>query len=150
MKRTGYHENNRLLTRIISHVRTLAKGVALFLQQKTERLTLHAKRKGLILFCSLGIGCSVSVIYYSFGNVQSSLLVNPIRLPVSIVKPFHFSDIKDSSITTDQYKRIRLFEEYLTKEKSSASGKAFYDSLLKARPQLPDSLRAIDSIFLSQ
>ncbi len=143
-------ENHPLLTRLVIYTGNIAGRLSLFLQKKTERLSYRTKRKWLILFCVLGIGCSISVIGYSFITIQPSIIRNNIRLPAHLVNLPYSSQVKDSFITALQYKRIQHFEQYLERQKNDASGKLFYDSLISARPHLLDSLRTIDSLFLSQ
>ncbi len=126
------------------------RRTAEILQEKAEKLSARSKWLGLVLFCLLSIGCSVGVIMYSVRTHHSFFSVEPIRLPVPLTSPHRLSGSKDSLVTAAQYERIRRVESYLSQQKDPPSTKILYDSLLKARPHFLDSLRMIDSLFLSQ
>ncbi len=129
-------------------VRILARKTAGVLQRKAGKLSLHSQWIGLILFCLVSIGCSLGVIVYSLRSHPSFLSISPIRVPV-LLSP-RLPGSKDSLITRAQYRRIQAFEAYLSRYKEPPAPDLFYDSLLRARPHLIDSLRTIDSLFLSQ
>ena len=141
---------NPLIIKWASYARGVLIKVTSFLQEKTERLSYTSKRIWLFVFCLLGIGCSLSVIAYSFVTIEPPFRNHSIRLPAHLSHFPHSTLTPDSLITVLQYHRIQQFEQYLKSQQNSTSGKLFYDSLLNARPHLLDSLQIIDSLFLSQ
>lgn len=132
------------------YIRPIAWKTAMTLQKVTERLSSRAKRFSLILFCLLGSGFSTAIIAYSTTGSSSFLLLHKSPFPVFILSAPHLEEDTDSLITSAQYARIRRFEDFLMKQKESLSGQSLYDSLLRVRPHLLDSLRMIDSLYISQ
>ena len=132
------------------YIRPVARRAAIILQQVAERLSGRTKRFGLILFCLVGIGFSTAIIAYSTTGSSAFLPLHRTSFPVFIPPPQHSERITDSLITAAQYWRIRRVKDFLAKQKGLRSGQSFYDSLLRGRPHLLDSLRIIDSLYISQ
>lgn len=154
MKTTHNHARNRSQNTSSSKIdfqrHPLMGRTAEILQRNVEKLSSNSKWLGLVLFCLLSIGCSVGVIMYSVRTHHSFFSVEAVRLPVPVINPDRLRGSADSLVTAGQYKRIQMIESYLTQRKNHPSTRIFYDSLLKARPHFLDSLRAIDSLFVSQ
>ncbi|MBE7174247.1 MAG: hypothetical protein INR73_26980 [Williamsia sp.] len=133
-----------------SRLHPLMEKAAEMLQRKAAKLSSHNKWLGLMLFCLLSVGCSLGVIVYSVRTAHPFFSVEPIRPPVPFKNPHRMRKSEDSVVTMAQYKRIQAIESFLSRQQNHPATKAFYDSLVKARPGFPDSLKAIDSLFLSQ
>ncbi|MDQ2753444.1 MAG: hypothetical protein M3R72_10525 [Bacteroidota bacterium] len=149
-RNTGTVKSNPVLTKWAVYAKGIAVKVASYLEAKAERLSHSAKRVWLIGFCAVGVLCSFGVIAYSFINIAPSLQNHTIQLPIHLSQLPSASLTGDSIISALQYQRIQRFEHYLKRQQQDVSGRSLYDSLLKARPHFMDSLRLIDSIFLSQ
>ena len=146
----GRVKTNLVLIKWAAYTKVLAVKLASYLEARSERLSLSAKRVWLIGFCTVGISCSLGVIAYSFVTIEPAVKNHTIKVPIHFLNLSHTSSVNDSIITALQYQRIQQFEQYLKRKQQNNSGRLFYDSLLIARPHLLDSLRLIDSLFSSQ
>ena len=135
--------------RIISKWVRTKKRIAFYLQQKSELLSMRAKKLSLSLFCFLFGGISLYIIIQSAAVDQKVMPVQRISRPV---EPGNSENLlqADSVITKMEYERIERFKNYLIQlQEDSASAKKF-DSVMKVRPQLLDSIKMIERIYLSQ
>ncbi len=148
--RSRYRSERSYLSKVSSQHHPIAGRTVEILQRTAEKLSFRSKWLGLVLFCLLSVGCSLGVIMYSVRTHHPFFSVEPIRLPVTLTTPNLLPGSKDNPVSIAHYKRIQAIESLLTRQKNHHSTKTFYDSLLKERTNFLDSLKAIDSLFLSQ
>ena len=56
----------------------------------------------------------------------------------------------DSVITHEEYRRIELFKSYLLQLKDDETNKIKFDSIMRERPHLLDSITLFEKMYLSQ
>jgi hypothetical protein len=120
-----------------------------------ERKTAHLSRKSwiIILFCFTVFtgGCSIYLIVNSlWGNTTKSITVTPISKPTNAV-PFENETIKlNVIINTTEFEKIVRFRRYMDSLGRSPTGKKRYDSILRFRPGLLDSITIVEQYYHSQ
>ncbi len=129
------------------------KKLAEWIGRKSNRLPLRTKKAMLLcIVCTVGIYCSLKIVSV-FEQNESPEKDAGSRVSISI--PEHTRQQSDSRINfrTDRDKaileRIHRYYLYLDSLSQSPSGHGFYDSLVHARPGLPDSLLMIENIYQS-
>lgn len=124
--------------------------LAHYLQCKTSRITKRKMKLLLVLFIVLFGGASIAVIICSFTIIHTHPSIPSITMPKYALTPAPKLKIMDSLITYHEYARINQFKHYLEQLQQDMIGSKIYDSLLRARPHLLDSIHQVDSIYLHQ
>lgn len=124
--------------------------LAVKLQKKSELLSTQTKKYMLIVFCILFGGRSVAIIINTVTNKVSAVKLAKISKPEhanedgqSILQP-------DSIITKKEYDRVMQFENYMLALKNDSVGRKQFDSIIKSRPHLLDSIALFEKMYLSQ
>ena len=138
------------LIRIVEGLNKRLHKYADHLQKKTERLSVRGKRIGLFGFCLLSGATSVCVIIKSFTERKNMFLVHPITVPVNIDKSNHDLLSEQTIICEKEFHRIELFKLYLDSLQKSETGKYLYNSIIKARPHLIDSILLLEDMYQIQ
>ena len=136
-------------SQIISKWDRTKKRIAFYLQQKSELLSMRAKKLSLSLFCFLFGGLSLYIIIQSVAVEQKPMPVQRISRPV---QPGNSENLlqADSAVTKMEYERIERFKNYLIQLKEDSARAKEFDSIMIARPKLLDSIRTIEKIYLSR
>jgi hypothetical protein len=118
-----------------------------FLTKQTAPLSKRGQLAGLVVFCLLFGGASFLAILGAFQRKTSS----PVKpIPVTVPKYFNRSgEALPPSLTRKDFEQIHHFKNYLDSLYGSQEGRAVYDSLIRERPGLLDSLRQMETIFYS-
>jgi hypothetical protein len=135
---------------ILTRWKAFKQQLADSLQEKYELLSSQTKKFTLILFCVLFGGSSVAIIIHSL-----TTKAKPVKI-ASISRPAHANDDSqstlqpDSIITKQEYNRVLQFENYMLALKTDSTGRKRFDSIIKNRPHLMDSISLFEKIYLSQ
>lgn len=140
----------------------MAKGIAGFLLSIQNRfagfmdgsinkLTDRSKQVWLVVFCLAFGGFSI----YSFvGAFRESGNSGKRIKPDQVAVPKYYdrtnSNIEEPSVSERDMIRINRFKKYMDSLKKSVNGRQAYDSILKTRPGLMDSIQVIEQIYYSQ
>lgn len=114
-----------------------------------ERLTTGRSKKTLmaylIAFLCFGVGYNVLVLagFMAVGRIH----VDPIKAPGYVEQP---SELIDRSEIEVQKHQIEAFRNYMDSLAASPETKAQYDSILKHRPGLMDSVERIREFLNNQ
>jgi len=124
------------MKRIKNNIQRLARFCANWLTRKTERLSLGKKKIGLLLFCLLFGGISIYIVLMpmigSSFHVSSVVFQRP-----SIPKHIGKANRKpNNTISKKFYDRIEALKND--------------DSLMRAHPQLLDSIHLFEQLYQSQ
>jgi hypothetical protein len=146
---------NEFLDNVVVGIVTRCIGVqgkwAAFMQRKTNRLSLQARKICLLLFCLLSIGCSLYLIVGSVtGTSNKHLGVASIRVPLHATQNGDENTRSSLLITKKEVERIELFRRHMDSLGESAPGSKHRDSLLALRPGLMDSIRMIEQLYQLQ
>lgn len=123
------------------------------LQEKSERLSVTGKKLMLGLFLAVFSGWSVYIAWHSLSSSpgHGTVPVQPITIShpgegMVTQRPF----AGRQGVSDKEYGAIQAFHHYLDSLGQSTQGRIWRDSLLKGRPGLLDSMRAIEQVYLSQ
>jgi hypothetical protein len=114
---------------------------------KTNALSIKAKWLWLFVFCLLFGGFSICAFIGAFTDREKTIKPSQISVP----KYYDRTEVLIQSQVSDRdIKRIYRFKKYMDSLRGSQEGKIVYDSILKARPGLMDSVQAVEQIYYSQ
>jgi hypothetical protein len=119
------------MKRIKRNIERIAKLVAEWLTSKTEKLSKGKKKVGLLLFCILFGGISLYIVFVPM--ISSSVLIQRPVIPRHIGKT---NQKPDNRISKKLFDRIEVLKND--------------DSLMKAHPQLLDSIHLFEQLYQSQ
>ena len=127
---------------------SVQSGFADFMSSKTNRLSIKAKWFWLAVYCVAFSGFSIYVFIGTSGGNKKVLEPSPVSFP----KYYDQTEIeiKEPHVSKKDIKRINVFRKHMDSLRLSPAGKITYDSILKTRPGLMDSIRAIEQIYYSQ
>lgn len=124
---------------------------AAFMQRQMECLSGRGKLIALFLFCLVAGSLSIYLIVSSLsGKSSASVSVSRIKAPLHTGKTGDENTRSAIVITKQEYQRIERFRHYMDSLARSPSGKPLYDSILKQRPGLMDSVAFIENLYQSQ
>jgi len=127
----------------------MKQKLACYLHHRSELLSLKSKKLILLFFF---IVCSTGSIFIIINaSVKgNNITVKQISKPASTKDSTHLETKSDSAITEKDYKRIERFKSYLLQLRDdSTTGKKF-DSIMRQRLYLLDSITLFEKMYLSQ
>lgn len=101
----------------------------------------------LTLFILLGTSCSVYLIVHALsGNSNTPVSISRIKKPAHVAETGEASnaEVQDAGV---EYVRVRQFRLYMDSLARSPSGSIIYDSIIRSRPGLMDSVRFIETYY---
>jgi len=120
---------------------------AAYLQEKAANYTSRRLKWLLLLFCVVSSFCSGLVIWNALHEKPSMPKIQPIAVPQHINKDgIHHYPVQGYENST-AFTEIERFKAYMEKLRQTASGKQTYDSLVRARPGLMDSIALVEKIY---
>jgi hypothetical protein len=126
------------------HNKVLVAAVSL--NRKINQFPVRKIKWGLGVFCLLFGALSSYTVYQAFQNrKENKIVIQPIRLPVSIEKKLVE---RDKKIIEREYLIIRSFQLHMQELKKKNPRKS--DSLLHLRPGLMDSVETILKLYETQ
>ncbi|CAN5397322.1 hypothetical protein BH10BAC2_BH10BAC2_46510 [soil metagenome] len=142
----------RISEKIINRWMQTKQKWSLYLQAKTEHFSVQSKKTTLIAFCILFGGLSMYLIINSFTDKNKNNLfsIHPITMPAYTNQAGDEKLNRDKIISKEEYEHIQSFKLYMDSLQSSSKGKALYDSMMQARPQLMDSIHLVENMYQSQ
>lgn len=143
-------EQQKIAQSVVNRCIILQDKASRFLQHKSERLTITAKRITVVTFCLLSFTCCFYLIVKSFiSQTNQRFTIGSIKVPRNTQEQFQknapFIGITKKDF--DKIQALRLFIDNLPKTKE---GKMVLDSILINSPGLIDSLAIIENIYQSQ
>lgn len=142
-----YLLKDKVANRIADFLLSAQSRLAVFMGSKTKSLTTKAKTVWLTVFCVAFGGFS---IYAFVGAFEDRKAIKPSQ--VSVPKHYDITEPKtrQQPVSEKDIKRIHRFKKHMDSLHLSPGGKIVYDSILKTRPGLMDSIQAMEEIYYSQ
>ncbi|HUC79482.1 MAG TPA: hypothetical protein VMR70_01145 [Flavisolibacter sp.] len=134
---------------IASKLISAQRGFADFMAARTVGLSKRSVQVGLLLFCLCFGGLSVYVLSDVFRKRFD--VVNTIK-PDQLAVPKHYMRADPMPLPVITRKELAImsqFRKYMDSLMLTPEGKQTYDSVLKVRPHLLDSIRLIESYYQS-
>lgn len=120
------------------------------LNRKTANLTQRGKVILLIVFCIVFGGGSIYVLVdgWSSSKPSSTVLKSKfISVPKHVDKMDTDTPKINVFITAEDIRKIKQFRRYMDTLKNSKQGLLIYDSILRARPGLMDSVAEVEQLY---
>lgn len=136
--------------KIASVILKAQRGFAGYFGRKTLGLGDRGKMMFLAGVCILFGGLSLLSIVRVFVTEDNRAIVRPDR----VAMPKHFDKTGESSIekvvivSPEFYQRLQVFKSYMDSLRQHS--KPRYDSIIRARPGLTDSVLFLEQIYLQQ
>jgi len=121
-----------------------------YLQGRSEHVSLQSKRLCLFVFCLLFGSISICIIIKSIADRQSTISIHAITVPLNIDKSNNGLRQEQSIVSEKEFHRIESFKHYIDSLQGSITGKHLYDSILKTRPHLIDSILLLENMYQVQ
>jgi hypothetical protein len=133
----------------------LAKGIAAFLlsiqsrfamvmSSRINSLSIKAKRLCLVAFCLGFGGFSIYAFIEAYRGNQKPMRPSQVSVP----KYYDRTGVEiREPLTEGNIKRINQFKKYMDSLIDSENGQAIYDSILKSRPKLMDSILEVEKLY---
>lgn len=142
---------DRVAKGIAGFLLSMQSRFAFFMDGRINKLSNQSKQICLVVFCLVFGGFSIYAFVGAFRNSESSAK----RLkPDQVAVPKYYdrtdSEINEASVSERDIMRINRFKKYMDSLKRSATGKQVYDSILRTRPGLMDSIQVIEQLYYSQ
>jgi hypothetical protein len=124
-----------------------------FMNGQTKNISPKGLKLIVIVFCVFGGGFSIYLIaeaIWKTDKAQPGLKIEKVNFPK------YYDNNNDAELQSDQYvdqetyQRILFFESYMDSLMQTESGRKIHDSILLARPGLPDSIAMLKEIYQSK
>ena len=137
--------------KIVASCIRLQERCAAFMQKQTERFSRNGKLIALFLFCLIAGSMSIYLMAASLMEYRDvPIKILSIKAPLQSGRSAGDNYRSSIVITKQEYQRIEHFRHYMDSLSRTLSGKRVYDSILKQRPGLMDSIAFIENIYQSQ
>jgi hypothetical protein len=123
---------------------------ASFLQTKSEKLSLNTKRIIVIAFSIISFSSCVYLVVKNFlDNQNINIAITTIEVPEQVVQNENNQVSPLTGVSKIGFEKVKKFRAYLDSLATSNSGRRVYDSIVKYRSGLIDSLVFIESFYKS-
>lgn len=136
--------------RVTDKLKDFKRRIANCLQQKSQALSAQTKKYCLVIFCLLFGGSSIAVIVRSATPEGQKISITKIARPEHVIQDENSYSEVDSTISKKAYDRVEQFKTYLTQLKNDSSCSNKFDSIVRARPHLIDSINLFEKMYLQQ
>lgn len=122
------------------------------LNDKTSNLSQRGK---VILFICFSLLFGGSSVYLIIKGITTSVEAYKNPTPRAITVPRHYDktgmpEVRNPSVVSPaEIKRIRYFRRYMDSLASSQQGALLYDSIIRARPGLLDSVSQVERMYIA-
>lgn len=124
---------------------------ATLLNQQAEKYSKQSKQILLVIFCLLFGGGSIFIMVRAIENPSEKLKIEKMSFPGYATGADTSSTFQPTAVLTEkQYRNIQRFKRYMDSLQNTTAGKIKYDSIIKARPGLIDSIVFIEQIYQQQ
>ena len=124
------------------------KIFANYLGHQSEKLSLKTKNCMLILYCLFFGGGCFFMIFSAFNNTSNAIGIEKVTIPNHVIHEDAGSLSQPAPALSDKViKNIQRFKNYMDSLQQTSSGKVKYDSIIRARPGLMDSLFLTESLY---
>lgn len=137
--------------KIASVVNVMQHRIADQLQQRSDRLSIRAKKVWLALFVAFFGGISVWITWQAVTTRPGVSVMNaqPETVMPAVEGKYGPPLSTDSKVSTREYLMVVRLHRYLDSLSQSEAGRQIMDSLLRGRPGLRDSLLLMEKLYTS-
>lgn len=139
---------DKVAERIAFFLLSMQSRFADFLNSKTKTLNIKIKRLWLAVFCILFGGFSIYAFIGAFEGNEKEIRFSEVSVPKYYDQTG--AEMKGPKVSEKDITIINRFDKYMDSLHRAPGGKVVYDSILKTRRGLMDSIQAIKQIYYSQ
>lgn len=122
-----------------------------YLNRKTEKYSKRSKQIVLAAFCLLFGSSSVYIIFRAIENPSGRIAIEKMSFPKYVTSSDTINRFQAVSVLTEkQYQNIQRFRKYMDSLQTTKAGMIKYESIIKARPGLMDSIDFIEQVYRQQ
>jgi len=115
--------------------------------EQSSKVKLHL----LVLFCFLFGGGSIYLMASAISNKNGKMSIQKISFPAYAVSQHSAASLENRYILTEsEHQNIERFKHYMDTLQQSSLGRLKYDSIMKLRPGLMDSIFFIEHLYHEQ
>jgi len=123
---------------------------ATWLGEKAKLWSRNTLLAALVIFCVLQGGICIYILTGVFRDIPAQHKFERIIIPVNVIQQNNQRSSNGIAVTPGEYQRFKAFRLYMDSLRNNPDGKKIYDSILLARPGLPDSAALLESIYEQQ
>lgn len=137
---------------IAGSILAIQKGFAVWMGRKMAGFGRGGKIGLLVIVCVVFGGLSAVSLIRVFTGPGDSKSWQPAQVRV----PGHFDKTGDASaneisiVSPSAYMKMRSFRRYMDSLRQTGTGRSTYDSIMKARPGLMDSVLLLEELYNQQ
>ncbi|MES2648072.1 MAG: hypothetical protein V4717_14440 [Bacteroidota bacterium] len=119
-----------------------------YLTTVTEKISKRGKIFTLFIFCGMSSTLSIFIIINALRNENHGFSIEKIIIPAHVPGTNQNDSFrKFQQLPGPEYNNIIDFKNYLDSLEQTPVGKNIYDSFVKARPGLIDSIRILHRVY---
>ena len=92
----------------------------------------------------------MAIIIHSATTKQQTVSITKLSKPAHSIQEEKLYMQSDSAITKSEYDRVEQFKNYLFQLKADSLNYKKFDSIMQTRPQLMDSIKLFEKMYLQQ
>lgn len=122
-----------------------------YLNRKTEMYSKRSKQIVLAAFCLLFGSSSIYIIFQAIESPSGKITIEKMSFPKYATGSDTARSFQPIPVLTEkQHQRIQRFRKYMDSLQTTKAGQIKYDSIIKARPGLMDSIDFIEQVYREQ
>lgn len=140
-----------ILLRVGQAIDKTQRRCADYLTEKVKSWSRSRIKIALVIFCLIQGGASSYILVSVFRPSRARINVEKVSIPSHIIqKDTSGRDEKEPVLSEKSYQRLKAFQSYMDSLQRDQAGRQIYDSILRVRPGLLDSITQIESIYQQQ
>jgi hypothetical protein len=142
--------HDKIAVRIAGYLIKAQTKFAQFMNKNSSAVSTKRMKAFLVIFCLISGSFSLYFVGKGLFNRENETTI----ILDKVHTPKYYDKVGDDMISSETYideetwSKVQLFRNYMDSLKTNGSNS--YDSMVKARPGLMDSVRAIEDIYYSQ
>ncbi len=142
---------DKVAQRIADVLLSVQRCFSAFMNERLDKLSRRGKQVCLILFCLVFGGLSIQALTGVIrDHVHFSRHIKPARFSVPKYINGTGTEISQPTVTDIDISRINIFKRRMDSLKVSGRGRNIYERILRSRPGLMDSIKAMEQLHSSQ
>lgn len=140
-----------ILLRVGQAIDKTQRRCADYLAEKVKGWSRSRIKIALVIFCLIQGGTSTYILISVFRTSSTKINVEKVSIPSHVIqKDTSGRDEQEPVLSEKSYQRLKAFRNYMDSLQHDQAGRQIYDSILRVRPGLLDSVTQIESIYQQQ
>lgn len=122
-----------------------------YLGERVKGWSRNKLKVALAVFCLIQGGACIYTLLGVFHKSVPDTTVKQISIPSHVIQRDTLNtDMQEAVISKMEFQRFKAFRLYMDSLQRDPNGQLVYDSIIKARPGLLDSVSMLESIYQQQ